>query len=148
MSSMWHCIWTRFDHHEHNTDPAFPCPVKPRAKTVTDRLVYSTDQGRMCPDCRQPAAKCTCKRSTAVSESTGVVRVSRESKGRKGKEVTLVQGVDLDTDALVQLGKSLKKHCGTGGTVKDGTIELQGDHVTRVVEQLKNQGWLVKRVGG
>ncbi|MEO5348963.1 MAG: stress response translation initiation inhibitor YciH [Magnetococcus sp. YQC-3] len=102
----------------------------------------------MCPDCRQPAAKCICKQHASVVASTGVVRVSRESKGRKGKEVTLVQGVALDAGALVQLGKSLRTQCGTGGTVKEGSIELQGDHVTRVVEQLKNQGWLVKRVGG
>lgn len=119
--------------------------MRAQVDNMTDRLVYSTDQGKMCPDCRQPAAKCICKQRASVAASTGVVRVSRETKGRKGKEVTLVQGVALDAGTLIQLGKSLRTHCGTGGTVKDGTIELQGDHVTRVVEQLKNQGWLVKR---
>jgi translation initiation factor 1 len=76
------------------------------------------------------------------------VRVSRETKGRGGKAVTLVKGVALDPTALVELGKKLKAACGSGGTVKDGVIEVQGDHCDRIVEVLKAQGFTVKRAGG
>ena len=111
-------------------------------------LVYSTEAGRMCPDCRQPVAQCICKAKAAVPQGDGVVRVSRETKGRGGKAVTLVKGVLLDTAGLAELGKKLKNACGSGGTVKDGVIEVQGDHCDRVVELLKAQGHNVKRAGG
>ena len=78
----------------------------------------------------------------------GIVRVSRQTKGRAGKGVTLVKGLDLDDVALTALGKQLKTACGSGGTVKDGVIEVQGDHVERVMELLKAQGHSVKRAGG
>jgi translation initiation factor 1 len=110
-------------------------------------LVYSTEHGRMCPDCRQPQAQCVCK-VAAVPLGDGIVRVSRETKGRGGKAVTLVKGVLLDAPALAQLGKQLKAACGSGGTVKDGVIEVQGDHVERVMEALKKLGHRVKRAGG
>ena len=108
-------------------------------------LVYSTESGRMCPDCRQPVAQCTCKAQAALPQGDGVVRVSRETKRRGGKAVTVVKGVALDADALAGLGKQLKTACGSGGTVKDGVIEVQGDHVERVVEALKKLGHQVKR---
>ena len=111
-------------------------------------LVYSTDSGRMCPDCRQPMLACVCKLAKAIPKSDGVARVSRSTKGRGGKTVTLVTGLALDEPALVQLGKQLKAACGSGGTVKDGVIEVQGDHVERVIESLKAQGYRVKRAGG
>ncbi|MBK9574602.1 MAG: translation initiation factor Sui1 [Rhodoferax sp.] len=111
-------------------------------------LVYSTESGRMCPGCRQPLAHCQCGAKQAIAAGDGVVRVSRESKGRGGKAVTLVKGVALDAIALQQLGKQLKTACGSGGTVKDGVIEVQGDHCDRVVELLKAQGYVVKRAGG
>jgi translation initiation factor 1 len=76
------------------------------------------------------------------------VRVSRETKGRAGKGVTLVRGLAIDNLALVTLGKQLKTACGSGGTVKDGVIEVQGDHCDKVIEVLKNQGFTVKRAGG
>lgn len=110
-------------------------------------LVYSTDSGRMCPDCRQPVAKCTCKQPAAPT-GDGIVRVSRETKGRGGKAVTVVKGVMLDAAALADLGKQLKAACGTGGTVKDGVIEVQGDHIERVMQILTTQGHKVKRAGG
>lgn len=110
-------------------------------------LVYSTDTGRMCPDCRQPVASCTCKLA-AIPSGDGIVRVSRETKGRGGKGVTLVKGVLLDAAALIALGKQLKTACGTGGTVKEGIIEVQGDHVERVMELLRARGYTVKRAGG
>ena len=111
-------------------------------------LVYSTETGRMCPGCRQPVAQCQCKSANTAPLGDGVVRVSRETKGRGGKAVTVVRGVLLDAAALVLLGKQLKATCGSGGTVKDGVIEVQGDHAERVLQELKKLGYTAKRAGG
>ncbi|MDI1258384.1 translation initiation factor Sui1 [Aquabacterium sp.] len=111
-------------------------------------LVYSTELGRTCPECRQAVAQCVCSKKLNLPASDGIVRVSRETKGRKGKGVTLVKGVPLDEVALHQLGKQLKAACGCGGTVKDGVVEVQGDHVETVMAFLQKQGWTVKRAGG
>ena len=111
-------------------------------------LVYSTDHGRMCPACSKPQAQCVCKQIKPVPTGDGIVRVSRETKGRGGKAVTLVKGVLVDSDQLEQLGKQLKTACGTGGTVKDGVIEVQGDHVEKVMAALQKLGYKVKRAGG
>ena len=110
-------------------------------------LVYSTDGGRMCPECRQPMAACICK-AKAVPTGDGVVRVSRQTKGRGGKSVTVVKGLALDAIALAALGKQLRTACGSGGTVKDGVIEVQGDHVEVVMDTLKKHGHDPKRAGG
>ena len=115
---------------------------------ATGGLVYSTEHGKMCPECRKPLAECVCRRNTSLPASDGTVRVSRETKGRKGKGVTLIKGVALDALLLAQLGKQLKTACGSGGAVKDGVIEIQGDHCEHVIEHLKKQGWVVKRAGG
>jgi translation initiation factor 1 len=120
-----------------------------KARPPSGGLVYSTDAGRMCPACRQPVASCRCSASAKTRPRTdGVVRVSRETKGRAGKGVTLVKGLVLEPLALAALGKQLKTACGSGGTVKDGVIEVQGEHCERVIEILKGQGLLVKRAGG
>ena len=119
-----------------------------KSRLTSGGLVYSTDSGRMCPACRQPVASCRCSEVLARPPSDGVVRVSRETKGRAGKGVTLVRGLALDPLALAALGKQLKTACGSGGTVKDGVIEVQGEHCDRVIEALKNQGFVVKRAGG
>lgn len=115
-------------------------------------LVYSTDAGRMCPDCRKPVAGCVCRQVKALAtpggKSGGAVLVSRESKGRGGKSVTVVKGLPLDAIALARLGKQLKTACGSGGTVKDGVIEVQGEHCEQVMQALKKQGYVVKRSGG
>ncbi|RZI81431.1 MAG: translation initiation factor Sui1 [Rubrivivax sp.] len=111
-------------------------------------LVYSTDVGRTCPECRQAIAQCVCGQKKSLPATDGIVRVSRETKGRKGKGVTLVKGLPLDTAALTALAKQLKAACGSGGTVKDGVIEVQGDHCEQVIAQLQKQGWTVKRAGG
>lgn len=116
-------------------------------KSSNGGLVYSTESGRMCPGCRQPVAACTCK-ATAAPVGDGVVRVSRQTKGRGGKAVTLVKGVALDPVALAALGKQLRTACGAGGTVKDGVIEVQGDHCDLVMEQLTKLGHRPKRAGG
>jgi translation initiation factor 1 len=119
-----------------------------KSRSASGGLVYSTDSGRMCPVCRHPAANCTCSAAKAKPAGDGVVRVSRETKGRAGKGVTLVKGLALEPLALMTLGKQLKTACGSGGTVKDGVIEVQGDHCDRVIEMLKAQGYTVKRAGG
>lgn len=112
-------------------------------------LVYSTDAGRMCPACRRPIAQCSCAQARHVAaKGDGIVRVSRETKGRGGKAVTLVKGLALDAAALTQLAQQLKTACGTGGTVKDGAIEVQGEHRDRVIELLQGRGYTVKRAGG
>ena len=116
-------------------------------KNSNGGLVYSTESGRMCPDCRQPVAACACKAQKAPP-GDGVVRVSRQTKGRGGKAVTLVKGVALDPLALAALGKQLRAACGAGGTVKDGVIEVQGDHCDLVMEQLMKLGHRPKRAGG
>ena len=110
--------------------------------------VYSTDHGRMCPACNKPLANCACQENPSAPRGDGVVRVSRETKGRKGKGVTVVTGVPLDPDTLKELARQLKQRCGSGGTVKDGTIEIQGDHRDVLVVELQKQGWTVKRSGG
>jgi translation initiation factor 1 len=117
-------------------------------KSKSGGLVYSTEHGSMCPVCRQPLAQCSCKPTAVLPAGDGIVRVSRETKGRKGKGVTLIKGVPLEAVALAQLGKQLRTVCGSGGTVKDGVIEIQGDHCELVIEQLKQQGLTVKRAGG
>ena len=118
-------------------------------KSGAGGLVYSTEAGRMCPVCRKPVAQCVCKQNQAASSVTdGIVRVQRETKGRGGKAVTVVRGVPVDTAGLVKLGQQLKAACGSGGTVKDGVIEVQGDHCEKVVALLQGQGYQVKRSGG
>jgi translation initiation factor 1 len=113
----------------------------------TGGLVYSTDAGRMCPNCRQPVSGCICKQSVAPI-GDGVVRVSRETKGRGGKSVTLVKGLALDALSLATTGKQLRTACGSGGTVKDGVIEIQGDHCDLVIAVLTKLAHKVKRAGG
>lgn len=112
-------------------------------------LVYSTDGGRMCPRCRQQLAACVCaQRATAVPAGDSVARVTREKQGRGGKTVTVVRGLPLPADALAALGKSLRAACGAGGTVKDGVLEVQGDHAERVLALLLAQGHRARRAGG
>jgi len=112
-------------------------------------LVYSTETGRMCPACRQPLAQCACKaQSKAVPAGDDVVRVSRQTKGRGGKSVTVVKGLPLDAIALALLGKQLRTQCGSGGTVKDGVIEVQGDHVEAILAALVKLGHQAKKSGG
>ena len=118
-------------------------------KSTPGGLVYATDSGRMCPACRQPLAACTCRLRPALpSPGDGSLRISCETKGRGGKAVTLVRGLALDADALAALGKRLRSACGAGGAVKDGVLEIQGDHRSRVAELLRQDGWRIKPVGG
>ncbi len=116
-------------------------------KPSEDRLVYSTDQGKICSDCGNPVDQCACRKQTSPI-GDGNVRVSRETKGRKGKDVTLIKGLAMDAVTLGLMGKKLKAMCGSGGTVKEGVIVIQGDHIERILDYLKKQGVKAKRAGG
>ena len=104
----------------------------------------------MCPACGEPVARCVCRQrqGDAIPDGDGIVRISRETKGRKGKGVTLIAGVPVDENTLHSLATQLKRRCGAGGTVKDRVIEIQGDHCGLLAEELTKQGYTVKRVGG
>ena len=91
---------------------------------------------------------CVCKAAKHMPAGNGIVRVSREKQGRGGKTVTVVRGLLLDATALTTTGKQLRAACGAGGTAKDGVIEVQGDHVERVMAWLTEAGYQVKRAGG
>jgi translation initiation factor 1 len=121
-----------------------------KQRPASGGLVYSTESGRMCPGCRQPVAQCRCAKTEtrAAAPGDGVVRVQRETKGRGGKAVTVVRGLPLEGAALVKVAQQLKAACGSGGTVKDGDVEVQGDHLAKVMTLLQEQGYTVKRVGG
>jgi translation initiation factor 1 len=113
---------------------------------MVNGLVYSTEHGRMCPVCSEPVAKCQCHQNKEIPQSDGIVRVGRETKGRKGKGVTVITGVPVDETSLKELGKQLKAKCGAGGTVRDGVIEIQGDHRDLLLEELRKRGWKVKSI--
>ncbi len=114
-------------------------------------LVFTTERGRVCAKCGWLDERCACSKATGAPQPQGraaVVRVGRETAGRSGKGVTVISGVPLDAAALAELASELKKRCGSGGTVRDGVIEIQGDHRDRLVEELVKRGWTVKRSGG
>lgn len=113
-----------------------------------DGLVYSTEFGKMCSGCNKPTEECICKKEELIPESDGVVRVKRETKGRKGKGVTLITGIPLCSEELKKLAKSLKQKCGCGGSVKSGIIEIQGDQRDVLEKELSKIGYSVKRAGG
>lgn len=110
-------------------------------------LVYSTETGQLCPGCEQPKDQCTCKQS-AAPEGDGIIRVQREKKGRGGKTVTMITGIEADKKTLSDLLKKLKKRFGCGGAVKNWVIELQGDLAEQATEYLKKEGFATKQVGG
>ena len=116
------------------------------------RLVYSTESGKTCPSCQKPVSECSCKKKKSSSQTNikidGIIRVQREVKGRKGKTVTIVSGFQLADDELKNLATQLKRHCRTGGSVKDGVIIIQGDHRDTLIDELKNRGFKAKIAGG
>ena len=115
------------------------------------RTVYSSDRGRICPTCSAPTDMCRCKQvreANARAQGDGVCRIRRETKGRKGKTVTTVTGVPLPPNELQDLAKALKRRCGTGGSFKDGVIEIQGDHRDVLKAELEERGFQVKLAGG
>jgi translation initiation factor 1 len=114
----------------------------------TKGLVYSTDAGRTCPGCGHPVRQCRCGTEKGRRKGDGVVRVSRQTKGRKGSGVCLITGIPGSDDELKKLAKELKKRCGSGGTIKDGVIEIQGDHREVLIEALNKFGFTAKLAGG
>jgi translation initiation factor 1 len=116
------------------------------------RLVYSTESGKICPSCQKPVSECTCKKKKSRSQTNikidGIIRIQREVKGRKGKTVTIVSGFQINADELKNLATQLKRRCGTGGSVKDGVIIIQGDHRDTLIAELKNRGFKAKIAGG
>ncbi len=96
------------------------------------RFVYSTESGKICPSWQKPVSEYTCKKKKSRSQTNikidGIIRVQREVKGRKGKTVTTVSGFQISADELKNLATELKRRCGTGGSLKEGVIIIQGDH--------------------
>lgn len=111
------------------------------------RLADLLNIGGICPRCDKPHAQCVCKALTGPA-GDGIVRVGRETKGRRGKGVTTITGLPLDDEGLRALSAQLKNRCGTGGTVKDGCIELQGDHRETVLAELAKLGHKARKSGG
>ena len=121
--------------NRHNTD-------------MRARIIYSTGVGSICPNCRRPVRDCVCPKGAPGSAKPAAVRVGREIKGRAGKGVTTVAGLPLSPADMESLAAKLKKRCGSGGTVRDGVIEIQGDHRDVIVTELAKLGWPAKRSGG
>ncbi|MDF7798530.1 stress response translation initiation inhibitor YciH [Pontiellaceae bacterium B1224] len=101
-------------------------------------IIFSTDKGRIKPE----------KKKQEAPKGDGIVRVGRETKGRKGKGMTIITGVPLHPEGLKDLAKKLKQKCGTGGTLKGQVIEIQGDHRDLMVAELQALGYTVKKAGG
>lgn len=119
-----------------------------RAKKSPQRLVYSTDGGRLCPQCHRSVTECVCANDRPASIGDGVVRLHRETKGRGGKAVTVVKGIPLAGAELKALAKALKQKCGVGGALKDENIEIQGDQREMIKAELEQRGFQVKISGG
>ncbi len=110
---------------------------------MSDSVVYSTDGGSM--RSRSDERKSS---GEPTKKSDGIVRIMRDRKQRGGKTVTVITGIPASEETLTGLAQQLKKLCGSGGTVKDGTIEIQGDHCDKVQAKLTEMGYKVKRAGG
>jgi translation initiation factor 1 len=109
--------------------------------------VYSTSSGRMCPKCGNPIARCTCRKASQP-KGDGIVRIFRDSKSRKGKTVTLITGIPRQEEELRELLGELKRMCGSGGSLKSGNLEIQGDHRDVLLAELKKRGFTVRLAGG
>ena len=117
-------------------------------KNTTSHLVFSTDGGRLCPQCQRKLPKCVCGNSAPQLEGDGIARIRRETKGRGGKAVTVIEGLPVSPEVLKDTAKRLKQRCGVGGAVKDVKIEIQGDQRTICKEVLEQLGHTVKLSGG
>ncbi|MBF0548397.1 MAG: translation initiation factor Sui1 [Candidatus Riflebacteria bacterium] len=113
------------------------------------KLVYTSEEGRICPDCEKPVDSCICKKAKQQQQSgDGIIRIRRETKGRNGKTVTTVSGITGNIEAIKELSAKIKKACGAGGMLKDGIIEIQGDHREFIENFLKKLGYKTKLAGG
>lgn len=118
------------------------------AKTVDSRAVYSTDGGRLCPQCQRPTARCVCGSAQPTQNGDGIVRIRRETKGRGGKAVTVIDGIPEHPSQLKLICKQLKQRCGVGGAVKGTIVEIQGDQRSVCQQTLSAMGYQVKLSGG
>src|ERR1700727_115635 len=112
---------------------------------MNSRIVYSTGIGNLCPTCRRPVRECVCPKGAPGAAKPAQVRVGRETQGRAGKGVTTVTGLPLMVADIEKLAAQLKKRCGSGGTVRSGVIEIQGDHRDTIVAELIKLGWAAKK---
>src|ERR1700735_737478 len=112
---------------------------------MTARIIYSTGIGSLCPNCRRPVRECVCPKGIPGAAKPAAVRVGREVKGRAGRGVTAVAGLPLVLFDIEPLAAKLKKRCGSGGTVREGVIEIQGDHRDVIVAELIKLGWPAKK---
>jgi translation initiation factor 1 len=115
---------------------------------MNSRMVYSTGIGSLCPNCRRAIRDCVCPKGAPGAAKPAAVRVARETKGRAGRGVTTITGLPLSASDVEALAAKLKKRCGSGGTVRAGVIEIQGDHRDSIVAELIKLGWQAKRSGG
>jgi translation initiation factor 1 len=115
---------------------------------MSQRRIYSIGIGTLCPNCRRAVRDCVCPKGAPGAARPGGVRVGRETKGRAGKGVTTVTGLPLSASDLETLAAGLKKRCGSGGTVREGVIEIQGEHRETIVAELGKLGWPAKKSGG
>ena len=103
--------------------------IKSRGENPT---VYRSDSGRICPVCQNPIGQCTCKKMKEISKGDGILKISLQTKGRHGKKVTVITGFSLTGDELEILSGELKRKCGTGGSIKENSLEIQGDFRMKV----------------
>ena len=115
---------------------------------MSSRIVYSTGVRSLCPNCRRAVRECVCPKGVPGAAKVGTVRVGRETQGRAGKGVTTIAGLPLTASDIEALATKLKKRCGSGGTVREGVIEIQGDHRDSIVAELIKLGWPAKKSGG
>lgn len=117
--------------------------------SLMGNVVYSTEKGRLCSDCGRPVSSCQCEQLQKQKVlGSGKIRVRREVKGRGGKAVTVVSGLAMNEQELKDLCRAIKQKLGVGGAVKQSHIEIQGDHVAKVLEILKEKGFDAKKGGG
>lgn len=119
-----------------------------RQNRNNSRLVYSTEAGRLCPQCQRPVADCVCGRDRPAAVGDGIVRLQRVTRGRGGKTVTVVSGLPLAGPELKALARTLKQKCGVGGALKGDTIEIQGDQRELLKGELEQHGYQIKFSGG
>lgn len=119
------------------------------------RLVWSSDSGRICPECCKPVSSCICRKKKKESENParkypddGIIRVMRETKGHKGKTVTIIGNTPFKENELKEFTKKLKARCGTGGSIKNNEILIQGDHRQVILDEIVKHGYKAKLAGG
>ena len=120
------------------------------------KLVWSSESGRICPECSKPVSSCSCKKKKDNKikkparnyPDDGIIRIMRETKGHKGKTVTVIGNTPFKNRDLKEFAKKLKILCGTGGSIKNDEIFIQGDHRQVILSEIIKQGYKAKLAGG